>query len=143
MGRYPLDPGNIFARIIRGELPAAKVLETEDAVAFLDIRPINFGHVLLIPKGSFATLMDLPDELAAKTSELLPRLCRAVREATGASGINVLVNNGRSAGQIVNHVHWHIIPRFDDDGIKWPWPQKDYTSESMVQMQQRIQERLR
>lgn len=142
MSRYPLDPLGIFSKIIRGEIPVMKVLETDDALAFLDINPVNPGHVLLIPKGAFPTLWDLPDELAAATAGLLPRLCRAVREATGAEGINVVVNNGQVAGQTVNHVHWHVIPRFEGDSVNWPWPHSAYDEGEMAKMQGRIRSAL-
>lgn len=142
MSRYPLDPAGIFSKIIRGEVPVMKVLETDDALAFLDINPVNPGHVLLIPKGAFPTLWDLPDELASATAGLLPRLCRAVRAATGATAINVVVNNGQLAGQTVDHVHWHIIPRFEGDAVHWPWPHTAYDEGEMARMQDRIRESL-
>ena len=116
----------IFAKIARGEIPAAKVLETDRALAFLDINPVNPGHVLLIPKDVFATVGDLPDDLAAHLGSLLPRLCRAVKAATGCDAVNIISNNGPVAGQTIFHVHWHIIPRFAEDAVRWPWPQIAY-----------------
>lgn len=132
------DPSNIFARILRGEIPAARVLETEHAVAFLDINPVNKGHVLVVPREPAATLSDLSDEAASHVGALLPRLCRAVREATGASGLNVIVNHGEVAGQTIFHVHWHIIPRFPGDAVHWPWPHQLYSQGEMAEMQAKI-----
>ena len=132
------DPQNLFARILRGEIPAAKVLETDGALAFLDIGPVNKGHVLVIPRAEAATLSDLPDDLAAHVGSLLPRLCRAVRHATGADGLNVIVNHGEAAGQTVPHVHWHIIPRFRDDAVRWPWPHDSYAGDELEQVRSRI-----
>lgn len=118
----PLDRDSIFGKIILGEIPAKVVLETDEALAFLDIRPVAPGHTLLIPKGSYPTLAEMPDELSARLGGLLPRLCRAVLAATGAAGLNVLLNHGAAAGQEVFHAHWHVIPRFEGDAVRWNWP---------------------
>src|SRR6185312_8213130 len=99
VSRHPHDPGCVFCKIVRGEIPSAVVLETDDAVAFLDINPVNKGHVLLVPRAHHADLTELPEALAAHAGSLLPRLCRAVKKATGADGFNLIVNNGRAAGQ--------------------------------------------
>src|SRR5207249_3900726 len=104
---------------------------------FLDINPVNPGHLLLVPKAHHATLADLPDDLAAQAGSLLPRLCRAVRSATGAGGLNVIVNLGRPAGQVIDHAHWHIIPRFPGDAVHWPWPHVPYTGDELSQMRDR------
>jgi histidine triad (HIT) family protein len=135
-------PDCVFCKIAHGEFPSAKVLETDRAVAFLDIHPVNLGHALLVAKEHHPTLADLPEDLAAHAASLLPRLCRAVQAATGADGLNVIVNNGRAAGQTVDHVHWHIIPRFDDDAVNWPWPHSEYVGDELGQMQLRIRREL-
>ena len=101
------------------------------------------AHVLLVPRAHHAHLAELPDELAAHVGSLLPRLCRAVQAATGADGLNVIVNNGRVAGQTIDHGHWHIIPRFHDDAVDWPWPQGEYVGDELGQMQFRIERELR
>ncbi len=132
-------PGCLFCKIARGEIPSALVLETAEAVAFLDIHPVNLGHVLLVPKAHHATLSDLPDDLAAAAGSLLPRLCRAVRAATGASALNVIVNHGAAAGQTIDHVHFHVIPRRADDSVHWPWPHAEYVGDELNQMRSRIQ----
>ena len=132
------DPSCVFCKIARGEIPTAKVLETDHAVAFLDIDPVNLGHVLLVPKAHHATIADLPDDLAAATATLLPRLARAILAATGAGGLNVILNNGRAAGQTVDHGHWHLIPRSDGDAVRWPWPHVKYPDEGLGTMQARI-----
>ena len=129
----------LFCKISRGETPAAKVLETDRAVAFLDIQPVNPGHVLLIPRDHHETLSDMPDGLAAHAGTLLPRLCRAIRAATGAEALNVIVNHGRAAGQTIFHVHWHIIPRHPDDAVRWPWPHAPYEGDGLDRMRSRIE----
>jgi histidine triad (HIT) family protein len=103
---------SIFDRILRGEIPSHKVYEDEHVVAFLDINPLSKGHTLVVPKESKAYLHELSDESAAALGRALPRLCRAVLKATGATAYNVLQNNGSEAHQAVFHVHFHIIPKF-------------------------------
>ncbi len=132
----------IFCKIIRGEIPSATVLETDAAVAFLDIHPVIPGHVLLVPKQHHADLTELPEDLAGRTAALLPRLCRAIRAATGADGFNLIVNNGRAAGQVIDHGHWHIIPRFFNDPVNWPWPHAEYLGDELGQMRFRIEREL-
>jgi histidine triad (HIT) family protein len=136
------DPDCIFCKIVHEEIPAAKVLESAEAVAFLDINPVNPGHTLLVPRAHHVNLGELPEALAAATSSLLPLLCRAITAATGADGLNVIVNSGRAAGQTIDHCHWHIIPRFDDDAVNWPWPHCQYSGDELSQMRFRIEREL-
>ncbi len=112
----------IFAKIIAGTLPSHKVYEDERVLAFLDIMPVAPGHTLVIPKEPAETLDQLSDESAAAIGLVLPRLCRAVLAATGAYAFNVLQNNQALAHQAIMHVHFHIIPKYDDGtglGIGW------------------------
>jgi len=136
------DPHCIFCKIVHGEIPSARILETAGAVAFLDVNPINHGHTLLVPKAHHAHLSDLADAVAAEVGSLLPRLCRAITAATGAHGLNVIVNNGQAAGQTIDHGHWHIIPRFNDDSVNWPWPHSAYAGDELSQMRFRIEREL-
>src|SRR5574342_775981 len=101
----------IFDRILRGEIPSYKVYEDEHVFAFLDISPLSKGHTLVVPKESKPYLHELSDESAAAIGRVLPRLCRAIMKATGATAYNVLQNNGSAAHQAVFHVHFHIIPK--------------------------------
>jgi histidine triad (HIT) family protein len=127
---------------VRGQIPSARLLETDEVVAFLDIHPVNPGHLLIVPKVHCADLSELPEAVAAHAGSLLPRLCRAIQAATGADGLNVIVNNGRAAGQTIDHCHWHIIPRFHDDPVSWPWPQGEYVGDELGQMTFRIEREL-
>lgn len=113
----------IFARIVRGEVPCYRVYEDEHVLAFLDVSPLAEGHTLVIPKEPAETLDQLSEDSAAAVGRVLPRICRAVMRATGASAFNVLQNNGAAAHQAVMHVHFHIIPKPDEAsglGIGWP-----------------------
>ena len=111
----------VFAKILAGEIPCHRVYEDEHVLAFLDVAPLSPGHVLLIPKEARPTLGELSDETGAALGRVLPRLCRAVCAATGASAYNVLQNNGVDAHQAVMHVHFHIIPRIGDRGLGLDW----------------------
>jgi len=111
----------IFDRILAGEIPCHRVHEDEHVLAFLDVNPLSLGHTLVIPKQRAAFLHELSDESAAAIGRVLPRLCRAVLHASGATAYNVLQNNGASAHQAVFHVHFHIIPRLADTGLGVGW----------------------
>ena len=111
----------LFTRIIRGEIPCHRVYEDEHVFAFLDVGPLSDGHTLVIPKEAVATLDQLSDESAAALGRVLPRLCRAVMKATGATAYNVLQNNGAAAHQAVFHVHVHIIPKLGEAGLGITW----------------------
>ncbi|MCI0365665.1 MAG: HIT family protein [Phycisphaerales bacterium] len=111
----------IFDKIIAGEIPCHRVYEDDRVLAFLDIGPLSPGHTLVIPKERKAHLHQLSDDAAAAIGRVLPRICRAVLQATGATAYNVLQNNGSSAHQLVMHVHFHIIPKFERDGLGIGW----------------------
>ena len=111
----------LFDKILAGEIPSHKVYEDDHVFAFLDIGPLSEGHTLLIPKERKAHLHQLSDDSAAALGRALPRLCRAILRATGATDYNVLQNNGSAAHQVVMHVHFHIIPKFGNEGLGIIW----------------------
>ena len=111
----------VFAKIIRGEIPCHRVYEDEHVLSFLDVGPLSTGHTLVIPKEPAVTLGDLSDEAAAAIGRVLPRICRAVMKATGATAYNILQNNGKDAHQEVMHVHFHIIPKLGSSGLGVVW----------------------
>lgn len=104
------DDQNIFARILRNELPAIKVYEDDHVLAFMDIMPQAEGHTLVIPKTPAVTLLDLPPEAAAYTIQIVQKIAKAIETALGAKGIVLMQLSGISAGQTVPHVHFHLIP---------------------------------
>lgn len=116
----------IFCRIIAGSIPAAKIYEDERILAFMDIGPIIKGHVLVIPKTHYDNLMETPDEMLACLIAAVRRIARAQVAGLGADGINITQANGTSAGQVVPHIHFHVIPRFLRDGHHWNWDAKKY-----------------
>ena len=114
-------PETVFTKILRGELPCHKVYEDDEVLAFLDIAPLSPGHTLVIPKEPAVTLDALSDASAAAIGRVLPRVCRAVMKATGATEYNVLENNGPGAHQAVPHVHFHVIPKIAGQGLGVGW----------------------
>ena len=104
------DDQNFFARILRGELPAIKVYEDDQVLAFMDIMPQAEGHTLVIPKTPAVTLLDLAPEVAAYTIQIVQKVAQAIETALGAQGIVLMQLSGASAGQTVPHVHFHLIP---------------------------------
>ena len=116
----------VFCNIVAGKIPAQVVYESRSTLAFLDVAPVAQGHVLLIPKDHYRWLSDMPSQACATLAADLPRLARAVLSVTGASAFNLLQNNGRRAGQVVEHVHFHLIPRRADDGLGYRWEAGKY-----------------
>lgn len=127
----------IFCKIIEGELPSAKVYEDKRIVAFLDINPINKGHTLIIPKEHYNNLNEIPLDLLKELIVVIQKLSRPVMEVVGADGFNLGFNNGQAAGQIVDHVHFHIIPRFKNDNLH-PWPGKTYQESEIKRIAESI-----
>jgi histidine triad (HIT) family protein len=115
----------IFCKIVNGDIPAARILETETMFAFLDIAPVNKGHALVVPKAHHPTIFEMPAELGSDLLSAIRSVGRAVMETTGATGLNIMMNNYKTAGQLVEHSHWHLIPRFEEDGLSL-WEQKSY-----------------
>ena len=104
------DDQNIFARILRGELPAIKIYEDDQVLAFMDIMPQAEGHTLVIPKTPAVTLLDLPADAAAYTIQIVQKIARAIVSALDVKGIVLMQLSGEAAGQTVPHVHFHLIP---------------------------------
>jgi histidine triad (HIT) family protein len=133
----------IFTKIIAGEIPCFRVYEDAHVLAFLDINPLSKGHTLVIPKEPAVTLDQLSDDSAAAIGRALPRISRAVLQATGALAFNVLQNNGASAHQAVMHVHFHIIPKYaDGSGLGIGWPARTLSAEEGKALAAAITERL-
>jgi len=115
----------IFCNIVRGELPSYKLYEDKKTLAFLDIRPVNAGHTLVVPKNHSNNIFDIDPKDWAAVAEVVRRLAAAIEKGVGADGVNIAMNNREHAGQIVHHPHVHIIPRFKGDGLKL-MPQREY-----------------
>lgn len=130
----------IFCRIVAGELPSVKIYEDAEILAFMDIGPIIKGHALVIPKQHVELITGAPDPMLARLISVARVVADAQITGLGASGVNITQANGRSAGQVVPHLHFHVIPRFDHDGHSWNWNAKRYeTPEEMTSLASRIQ----
>ena len=115
----------VFCKIISGDLPVQKVYEGEKVIAFLDIKPIAWGHVLVVPRDHHATFLDLPKDLVRELALESKKVAAAAVKAARADGFNLLMNNDRCAGQAIPHAHFHIVPRKPKDSIKFNWVTTD------------------
>jgi len=104
------DNNNVFAKILRGELPCFKVYEDEYTLAFMDIMPQADGHTLVIPKFDAVTLLDLPADMVSHTMHTVQKVMSALKSALGVDGVVLMQLNGEAAGQTVPHLHFHLVP---------------------------------
>ena len=132
----------IFCKIVNGEVPCKKIYEDEAVLAFLDIRPVSDGHTLVVPKAHFEKLHQCPPDVLGKVTSCVGKIAQAVVGAMGAAGYNVLCNNGRVAGQLVDHVHLHVIPRNEGDKVFARWPAYEYEQGRADAIAAKICERL-
>lgn len=137
------DSDCIFCKIAQGAIPALRVWETDACLAFLDVAPLAPGHVLLIPKQHYQDIRDIPADVLGSLTSQLPALAAAIVCATNATGLNLLQNTGRSSGQAVFHLHFHLIPRTEGDGLGYRWNAGDYEAGQAEQVQAGIREELR
>jgi histidine triad (HIT) family protein len=119
------DANNIFAKILRAESPCVKVFEDEFTLAFMDIMPQANGHVLVIPKSPARNLLDVEDQALAQLAVTLKKIANGIKAAVNANGMTVVQNNESAGGQVVFHLHFHLIPRFAGDGWRFgPGPMR-------------------
>ncbi|WP_217586008.1 HIT family protein [Lentibacillus saliphilus] len=131
----------IFCKIINKEIPSAKVYEDEHVYAFLDISQVTKGHTLVIPKVHTKDIYNTPDDVAGELFARVPKIARAIKKAYEPSGINLLNNNEKPAGQAVFHYHIHILPRYGkEDGFDPGWTTHDdaYTAEELQRIAENI-----
>jgi histidine triad (HIT) family protein len=112
------DPSNIFAKILRGEIPCHKVYEDDDAVVFMDVMPQSPGHALVVPKQASRNLLDADPAVLARHLPLVQKIAIASKAAFDADGISIIQYNEPAGGQSVFHLHYHIIPRFEGTPLK-------------------------
>ncbi|KAK0487114.1 HIT-like domain-containing protein [Armillaria novae-zelandiae] len=129
----------IFCKIIKGEIPSLKLLETDLSYAFLDIGPLSKGHALVIPKYHAEKLHQLPDE---HLTDILP-IAKRIAIAQGDENYNILQNNGRVAHQVVDHVHFHVIPKPNDkEGLVIGWPTQQIDKAELTKIFEELKEKL-
>jgi diadenosine tetraphosphate (Ap4A) HIT family hydrolase len=133
----------LFCKIIAGSIPCAKIYETEQTLAFLDIFPTSRGHALVIPKHHAEKVHELPASSLADLAPVLGIVARAIVDATGVHDYNVLQNNGEAAHQVIKHVHFHIIPKPDaDQGLGVEWPAKEGNTDALAALAKQLSDQL-
>ena len=133
----------IFCEIIAGRVPCVKIYENDHVLAFLDIGPVSEGHTLVVPKKHTCQVDQTDPLVMVEIARTLPMLASSVKKAMGADGYNILCNNGSSSGQVVEHVHVHIIPRKTDDGIFRQWPSFQYPDGKAAELAEKIRKNIR
>ena len=112
------DPDNLFARILRGEIPSTRVYEDENAIAFMDVMPQGPGHTLVMPKAPSRNMLDADVKTLGPLMAVVQRIARAVKQAFAADGVTIIQFNEPASGQTVFHLHIHVIPRFEGVPLK-------------------------
>lgn len=131
----------IFCKIIAGEIPAARVYEDDEILAFLDIHPNTKGHTLIIPKAHVDDVREATPEQMVAVLKTVQRIAPAILLATESEGFNIAMNNGAAAGQVVLHWHTHLIPRTKEDGLQF-WPEQAYAEGEALELAKKIQKYL-
>lgn len=137
------DPHCIFCKIVRNEIPAAKVFENEHVVAFLDISQVTKGHTLIIPKVHEIDVFDLSEQTARELFAAVPTIANALEDTFSPDGLNIVNNNREAAGQTVFHYHLHLLPRYEEGdgfGVIWKDQSADYSSDDLQNIAKRIRE---
>ncbi|MDO8667799.1 MAG: HIT family protein [bacterium] len=115
----------IFCKIINGEISSYKVYEDEETLAFLDINPVNPGHTLVVSKKHYANIEETDEETLCRVINIVKKVGLSLKKNLSVRGYNVQMNNDPVAGQIIPHLHFHVVPRTENDSLKL-WPQKEY-----------------
>lgn len=132
----------IFCKLANGVFPTNKLFEDDDFTVILDASPANKGHALILPKQHYANLFEIDDEVSSKVLPLAKKIATALKEELGCDGINVVQNNGPSAGQTVFHFHVHVIPRYDADDFQIGWPQSEPDAAEQEELAKKLAARL-
>ena len=127
----------LFCKIIKGEVPSQKVYEDDKCFAFLDINPVNKGHTLVVHKQHSKDLFDSTPEMLRELITCVQKVSKAVKEGVNADGINIGQSNGSDAGQVIFHLHFHIMPRFKNDGRKL-WHGDKASEEELKEVKERV-----
>ncbi len=128
----------IFCKIVKDELPSYKVYEDEKTLAFLDVNPINIGHTLVMPKNHAPTITEAQEDDLLALTMALKKVIGAIERGLGVENLNVFVNQGKDAGQLVPHLHYHIVPRHMGDGVKFEVPQRKLSEEEFTDVVEKI-----
>ena len=130
----------IFCKIVRGEIPSKKVYEDKDTLAFLDINPANPGHTLVVPKKHSEDITKSDEEDIANVMRVVKNITTNLKEKMNAIGVNVMQNNGKPAGQIVAHTHFHVIPRYPNDVVVISYQRVQLSDEQLEEIRKKLSE---
>jgi histidine triad (HIT) family protein len=128
----------IFCDIVNGKAPSEIIFEDEHVLGFLDIRPLNYGHSLVIPKIHFENFLDVPKSDLESVVAAAQKISEAIKLSMNTDGLNIVANTGRAAGQTVFHFHFHIIPRFNSDDFHFKPVFKNYENGLMKELADKI-----
>ncbi len=130
----------LFCKIVAKEIPSTIVYEDDNVLVFMDIGPIIKGHALVVSRKHYDPVTQTPDDVLAKLHQVAKRIARAQVSGLGADGVNIMQNNGKAAGQVVPHIHVHVIPRFNNDGHHWNWNARKYDDvDEMAELARKMQ----
>ena len=132
------DPSCIFCKIVAGQIPATRVYEDAETLAFMDLGQVNPGHVLVATKGHATNVFELDDAQASAVFRSAARVARAVRDAFEPQGVTLFQANGKAALQTVFHFHLHVLPRWENDGMSLAWPAKNPPREKLEEYAAKI-----
>lgn len=132
----------IFCKILKGEVPCDKIYENKQVCAFLDILPVNPGHTLVIPKKHYENIEALPEEVLCEMAKVVKKVGQAMIKGLDVKGYNLALNNRTVAGQVVPHVHFHVIPRVKGDGLRL-WPQRKYQEQEAQAVAEKLIKNIR
>jgi histidine triad (HIT) family protein len=133
---------SIFSKIVSGDIPATKVYEDEQTLAFMDIGPASPGHTLVICKEEYPDIFSIPVETLMAVTRAVQQVALALRDALQPDGINIVQNNGAAAGQTVFHYHVHLIPRWEGDGVMQPWKSRATEQDEVRTLAEQIRSRM-
>jgi histidine triad (HIT) family protein len=133
-------PDCIFCKIVQGLIPSTKLFEDEHSICIFDVNPIAKAHSLFITREHYPTLLDVPEDKLSYIVGNLQRVIPAILKATNSKGFNVIQNNHRCAGQVIPHLHFHIIPRREDDEVHFGWHIQPYQKEEMTKLAETIRQ---
>jgi histidine triad (HIT) family protein len=130
----------LFCKIVKNEIPSKRIYKDTDTIAILDINPASHGHTLVIPKKHFSTIYDIDDHNLASLIKTAKIMASRMKNKLNAEGVNILQNNGRHAGQMIDHIYFHVIPRYTNDNIVLQFPRVQMAEPDLKAMQDKLRE---
>ncbi len=127
----------LFCEIVEGKVPSNKVYEDSKVLAFLDIAPVNHGHTLVIPKNHYKNMEEVPVDLLIHVVKIVKKIGKSLKDNLGVVGYNIAMNNDPVAGQVIPHLHFQIVPRNENDGLKL-WPGEKYKNNEAEEIIEKI-----